>query len=188
MLQTPVTSAPSALAICTANVPTPPDAPLIRTFVPRLDLPLVAKALQRGERRHGHGRRLLERHVRRLRHDRSLLANAHVLGEGAVSPAEHLVTRSKLRDVLADRLHRPGEVDAESLVSFGLRSPIVRARDPRPAGHAVPVRWVHRSRANPHQHLVVGGRRLLDLPKLENVGRAEPVSDDRLHWTATVER
>src|SRR5918996_4115726 len=34
VLQTAVTSAPSALAICTANVPTPPDAPLIRTADP----------------------------------------------------------------------------------------------------------------------------------------------------------
>src|ERR687891_1969364 len=34
VLHTPVTSAPSALAICTASVPTPPDAPLIRTVVP----------------------------------------------------------------------------------------------------------------------------------------------------------
>jgi hypothetical protein len=29
-----VTSAPNALAICTAKVPTPPDAPLISTFCP----------------------------------------------------------------------------------------------------------------------------------------------------------
>ena len=32
VLQTPVTSAPNALAICTANVPTPPEAPWINTF------------------------------------------------------------------------------------------------------------------------------------------------------------
>src|SRR6266568_4889523 len=34
VLHTPVTSAPNAFAICTANVPTPPDAPLMRTFCP----------------------------------------------------------------------------------------------------------------------------------------------------------
>src|SRR5680860_394921 len=33
-LHTPVTSAPRVLAICTANVPTPPDAPLINTAWP----------------------------------------------------------------------------------------------------------------------------------------------------------
>ncbi len=32
VLHTAVTSVPNALAICTAKVPTPPDAPLIRTF------------------------------------------------------------------------------------------------------------------------------------------------------------
>src|SRR5436190_23191723 len=34
LLHTPVTSAPNDLAICTANVPTPPAAPLIRTRCP----------------------------------------------------------------------------------------------------------------------------------------------------------
>src|SRR6266536_2247797 len=34
VLQTPVTSVPNARAICTANVPTPPEAPLMRTFCP----------------------------------------------------------------------------------------------------------------------------------------------------------
>ena len=34
VLDTPVTSAPNALAIWTANVPTPPDAPVISTACP----------------------------------------------------------------------------------------------------------------------------------------------------------
>ena len=34
VLHTPVTSAPNALAICTANVPTPPDAPVTSTVCP----------------------------------------------------------------------------------------------------------------------------------------------------------
>ena len=34
VLQTPVTSAPKALAICTAKVPTPPDAPITITVCP----------------------------------------------------------------------------------------------------------------------------------------------------------
>ena len=56
-----------------------------------------------------------ERHVGRFRHDHSIHANTHVLGEGAVPPAEYLVTRSKLHDVLADRFHRTREVDADCL-------------------------------------------------------------------------
>ena len=38
-IRTPVTSAPSALAICTANVPTPPPAPLISTVIPGWTFP-----------------------------------------------------------------------------------------------------------------------------------------------------
>src|SRR5919106_5025482 len=45
VLHTPVTSAPSALAICTASVPTPPDAPLMRTVVPGLTWPTSRMAI-----------------------------------------------------------------------------------------------------------------------------------------------
>ena len=34
VLHTPVTSAPNAFAICTANVPIPPEAPLMSTAWP----------------------------------------------------------------------------------------------------------------------------------------------------------
>jgi hypothetical protein len=44
VLHTPVTCAPNALAICTANVPTPPDAPLIRTLCPAWIRPLSRSA------------------------------------------------------------------------------------------------------------------------------------------------
>src|SRR5450755_2827047 len=40
VLHTPVTSAPNDLAICTANVPTPPAEPLIKTFCPGWIFPL----------------------------------------------------------------------------------------------------------------------------------------------------
>ena len=39
MLHTPVTSAPWALAICTAKLPTPPDAPMMSTFCPAWTFP-----------------------------------------------------------------------------------------------------------------------------------------------------
>src|SRR5882762_6116593 len=39
-LQTPVTSAPYDLATCTASVPTPPAAPLTKTFCPACMCPL----------------------------------------------------------------------------------------------------------------------------------------------------
>src|SRR5947209_12312241 len=44
VLHTPVTLAPKALAICTANVPTPPDAPVIRTVCPGCTLAISRSA------------------------------------------------------------------------------------------------------------------------------------------------
>src|SRR5215210_3756686 len=44
VLQTPVTCAPSALAICTANVPTPPEAPMTSTLWPAWTCPLSRRA------------------------------------------------------------------------------------------------------------------------------------------------
>ena len=86
-----------------------------------------------------------------------------------VSPAEHLVTRSKLRDVLADRFHRSGKVGSHPRL-LRPEEPHLRAADPRCAGHAVPVHWVHRGRANPYQHLIVRRVWLVDLLGLENIG------------------
>ena len=87
--------------------------PVDQDLLPWLNLPLVAKPLQCGERRHRDGRRLLQRQVGRFRRD--CVANAHVLGEGSVPRAEYLVTRSKLCDVSADRFLRPREVDSQSV-------------------------------------------------------------------------
>ena len=44
-LATPVTSAPSAVAICTAYEPTPPEAPITRTFWPRSTRPTSDTAI-----------------------------------------------------------------------------------------------------------------------------------------------
>src|SRR6266571_2338505 len=85
VLQTPVTSAPDALASCTAN------------------------GLEGGVTGDGHGRGLLEAEVRRLGRE-PVRSGARVLGEGAVAGAEHLVTRVAPGRVGADRLHAPGDI------------------------------------------------------------------------------
>ena len=59
-LHTPVTSAPRVLAICTANGPTPPDAPLISSAWPGSHLVDVAQALQGGDGGDRHRCGLLE--------------------------------------------------------------------------------------------------------------------------------
>jgi len=80
--------------------------------VPWLQLPLVAETLERGDRRHWHGGRLLERQVAGLHGDR--VPDTDVLGQGAAPAAEDLVPRLNVPDVSADRFHRPGEVDSQS--------------------------------------------------------------------------
>ena len=54
-----------------------------------------------------------------------------------------------------------------------------REREVQPPEFAVTGR--HGRRADPYQHLVVGGRRLLHPTGLEHVGWAESVHDDRGH-------
>jgi hypothetical protein len=64
--QTPVTSAPNHLAICTANVPTPPPHTVNQHLLSWLNPPLIAKTLQGGERSHWHRSGFLERQLFRL--------------------------------------------------------------------------------------------------------------------------
>ena len=78
----------------------------------RLDLALVAQTLQGGDRRDGNGGRLLKGDVGRFQRDGAIRANTHILGEGAVPPAEYLVARLELRHVPADCFDRARIVNA----------------------------------------------------------------------------
>src|SRR5215212_9192253 len=49
VLHTPVTYAPNVLAICTANVPTPPDAPMINTSCPDSTRPWSRRPCRAGK-------------------------------------------------------------------------------------------------------------------------------------------
>ena len=115
VLHTPVTSAPNALAICTANVPTPPAAPMINTFCPGFTLSRVAKTLEGGDSGVGNGRRLLEGEVCRLPHE-LVLSSARVFGEGAVTGTEYLVARLELAHILPDRLNASCDILSSNTV------------------------------------------------------------------------
>ena len=71
-------------------------------LLPRLNLPLVAKALQGGESRQRYRSRLLKRRVIRL-HDQRRLRSTCILGKGPAAQAEDRVARLELRYVTADR-------------------------------------------------------------------------------------
>jgi hypothetical protein len=136
-------------------------------LLPRLYPPQVAHAHQGGVPGQRHRSRLLQRQVGRFQLDHPV-RDAHVLGERSVGFAEHLVAGTEPGHAAADRLHPTREVPATDLRP-GPAEPEHQARQVRVAPHDVPVSGVDRGRVNPHQHLVVGGHRLGDLPDLQYV-------------------
>ena len=167
MLQIAVTSAPNDLAICTADVPTPPDAAFDQHPVPCPHFPLIANGSQSGERRVPDGRRLFEREVRRLGQE-VVLSSARILGEGAFTPAEHLVAGSKLRHVPAGCLDLPGHIDPRYL-PLRLEHLGHHTHGVRHAPQKVPVADIDPGRATAYQHPVVRDHRPIDLSKLQGV-------------------
>jgi hypothetical protein len=167
VLQTPVTFAPNDFAIWTANVPTPPDAPLINHPVSRLHLPLIANGVEGGERGVSDRRRLLEREVGRLRQE-VVLCSARILSEGAFAPAEHLIARPKLFHVSADRLDLPGYIESRNLAP--------RLAQANPQTHDVwhplqemPGADIDCRCAHAYQHLIVLDDRLVDVLDLQDI-------------------
>ena len=124
VLHTPVTCAPNALASCTANEPTPPAAPMIKTFCPGRHLPYVPQPLESGVSGDRNGRCLFESEVRRLARD-PIRSGSSEIGERAFTGAEHLITRRDTGHVLTDRHHRSREGPARErgLWARGTRSP-----------------------------------------------------------------
>ena len=145
-----------------------------------LDLGHVAQCLQGGQAGDRDGGGLLEAEVRRLRSELVLRGDG-VLREGSLADAEHLVAGGEAGHVLADRLHDPGQVHAQDRV---LRRPDPVPRDADRVGqsrHQVPDATIHPRGMDAHQDLVVGHLRWVDVPELEDVGRAVGLLDDCLH-------
>src|SRR5918993_4939090 len=185
VLHTPVTSAPNALAIWTAKVPTPPDAPLISTCCPGWIRPLSRSPCRAVSPATG----------------TAAACSNDTLAGFSTSASSGTVTYSAKVPVPAPNTSSPGSkrvtfpptasttpARSRPSLDLGLRSPICGR-----ATQGVPVMAYQsagftRRRMDPHQHLVVPGFRLVDLPQLEHLRRAEPVLDDRLHRMLTSER
>ena len=106
-----------------------------------------------------------------------------VLGEGAVGPAEYLVTGLEPGHVLADRLDASGDIHAQH-GNLGFARPEGWDHETDhvgQAGHDVPVAAMDAGRLDLDQDLVVGGHRLIDVPERQHPGPAIAVLDNCLH-------
>jgi hypothetical protein len=99
----------------------------------------------------------------------AVLGGSCVLGEGAVSGAEHEVALGEAGDEGADTVDDAGEVEAGNRVA-GASEPERQPGEVRPSGHQVPHPSVDAGGGDPHEDVVVaeGGPR--DLAELEDVG------------------
>ena len=131
-----------------AKVPTPPPAPLIRSFCPGRDLPSVAKTLYSQHSRLGYGGRLFERHGGWFQLQ-SVFARADVFGEtapGAAQVPEHFITWPEPGYALADGFDPPGYVGPEDFL-LGCQQPGYQSVCERSAVEEPPVPIVHGYRA-----------------------------------------
>ena len=144
VLHTPVTSAPYDFAICTANVPTPPDAPLIKTFCPGWTFPLSRRPCNAVIARNRTRSRLLKCYVGRLQRHSSSLADAHILSESPCASAEYFVTWFELRDVLADDLNCPCKINAQSRIRWFAKTYSQCTHDVWRTFNKVPIKRVNR--------------------------------------------
>src|SRR5215204_1989136 len=120
VLSTPVTSAPYNLASWIANVPAPPPAPLIITFLPRLDLPFIANPLQGDHCRLRDGRCLLESHTGWFERQ-GTFTSTHMLGKATQAwqdVSEDFISWLKSPDVSASQFNSSGYVRSEYLITW----------------------------------------------------------------------
>ena len=180
-LHTPVTSAPRAAAIWTANVPTPPAAPFTRTRWPGLNVTAVADRVQGGHGRHRYRRRLFERQAGRFRDHEGGVGDG-VFGEGAPGEAKDLITHPQAVDVGADVLDSTGDVDSgDSGLRFGQADAAHQAGDARITADHVPVVGVDSGGMHFQTHFTGTDLGSAGIHQLEGVGRAETVLHDRRH-------
>jgi hypothetical protein len=78
-----------------------------------------------------------------------------MLGERALAPAEHLIARSKLRDVPADRFNLPGHIKSRHVVP----RPGQPGHHPQDVGRARDGRLVDAERPQKRQRLAPCGSR-----------------------------
>ena len=117
-----------------------------QNFLPRSDLRLIAKALQRGECGYGYGRGLFERNLIWLEDD-SRLRSAHILGKSSFAQPEDRVAWLELGYILADRFDLAGYINAGPF-DFCFAEAEQYANDVRRAFHEVRIKRINACRAD----------------------------------------
>src|SRR5829696_417601 len=179
VLHTQVTCAPSALAICTAKVPTPPEAPMSSTSCPGRTFPWSRKACRAVEPMMATTAACSK--VRFAGLGASLSSRAHVLGVGALPDTEYLIARLEPAHILADGLHDPGHVRADDGVVGRAEAVAREAYRVRQTRHDVPDVPTHASRMHANQYLIVGDLGDVDVPEFQDLGGPVGVPDHCLH-------
>src|SRR6266850_4295165 len=180
VLHTAVTSAPNDLAIWTANVPTPPDAPSTRTLWPRWIRPLSRRprraviaatgtaAASSNDRLVGFAANLSS-----ITHAYSAKAPRHT--PNTSSPGLNCVYTP------AHGFNLAGHINAGSCELGFAQPPDHEAHKHRLSPHKPPVKWVDGSRANFYQNLAVPNGRLFNLFTFKNFGRTVVVINNGFH-------
>src|SRR3954468_9616053 len=161
VLQTAVTFAPQAFAICTAYGPTSARPAVDQDPLSLLHPAVIANGGERGQRRVADRRRLLERQVGRPG-PQVLRRSAGIFGQRTAAPAEHLIARLKVLDVASDRLNVPGYVASRYLAPRPAEAE-TQAHHVRDTPQKVPVADVDGRCAYAYEHLVAPRDRLVDL-------------------------
>ncbi len=183
-LQTPVTSAPSAAAIWTANVPDPSRGAVDQNPLPGLDFAAVADRVQGGHGCHRHCRRLFERQAGRFGDDEGGVGDG-IFGEGASGEAEDLVAGPQVVHVGTDVQDAACDVDpGDPSLRFGQADATHEAGNAWITAHHVPVVGVDRGGVNLEKHLSGADLGPVDRQQLQGVRWAESVLNDRFHQVA----
>ena len=179
-LQTPVTLAPDALAICTAKEPTPPAAPMISTRCSGRIPPISRNPCRAVTAEVGTAAALHEIDIRRL--DRDLVfPSARELGKSAAADAEHLITATESSNMASNHLDLACDVVPKNVMPWRREAIAHDADQVGQPGHEVPYAWIETSRMNPDQDIVRTGHRLIDVRESQHVSRPVFVLYNRVH-------
>ena len=158
-------------------MPIPPAAPY-KDALTFGEPPVVAKPLQSGEPRDGHGGGVLKRNFRGLCGNPRFF-RARVFGKRSRCDTENHISGFELRYIGAHGFDIARHITAR-LRGLLFADKFYDAPHRRMSQHVV-IERVDRRRADSDQDLVRGGRRLFDLGVAESVRQSSLVIDDRLH-------